>query len=434
MFTRARLRLTLLYIALMGATLALLAAGITVFVVRETHRTEDQELRLRAEGLAERGVRVGGGGPFGEFRPGDDGDGRPPTRGRGLEREGILTYLLPVVNGTTAIAPPGASASLPDVDAAQAALVAGGGRFATRSLEDGDVRLYSLPVLHDATPVAVVQVARSRSLVQQSIVRLSLIIGGGGGLGLLLSAGAGYWLAGRSLQPIAAAMERQRRFVSDASHELRTPLTLIRGNTELLQRHPERTVGQYVDVVQDVVEECDRLSRLVADLLTLARADEGRLRRQNVPVDLSAICEALTREFQPVAEAKGLELRGVITPGITVRGDADTLRQLGTVLLDNAVRYTTAGTVTLRLFRHGHDADLVVRDTGPGIAPEHLPSIFDRFYRVDLARGSDDGGSGLGLAIARVIADAHGAHIDVSSTPGVGSTFSVRLPGTVQRD
>jgi len=273
-----------------------------------------------------------------------------------------------------------------------------------------------------------VQVARSRSLVNESVLRLALMILSLGSVAVVGSAGAGYWLAGRALRPIAAAMQRQRRFVSDASHELRTPLTLIRGNTELLQRHPERTVGDYADLVQDVVDECDRLSRLVADLLTLARADEGRLRPQVGPVDLSAQCEALAREFSPVAQRKGLSLAAAVAPGVIVRGDGVALRQLVTVLLDNAVRYTEAGTITLALTRHGHDAEIAVSDTGPGIAPEHLPRIFDRFYRVDEARSSSDGGSGLGLAIARAIADAHHARIDVASTVGKGTTFTVRLP------
>jgi len=110
-----------------------------------------------------------------------------------------------------------------------------------------------------------------------------------------------------------------------------------------------------------------------------------------------------------------------------VRGDADRLRQLGVILLDNAVRYTQAGAVTLRL-TGGHGAILSVSDTGPGIAPEHLPHIFERFYRADPARSSDQGGFGLGLAIARWIAEAHGGRIEVTSAPGRGSTFSVRLP------
>lgn len=222
-------------------------------------------------------------------------------------------------------------------------------------------------------------------------------------------------------------MARQLRFTADASHELRTPLTLIRGNAELLARHPDRPIREYADVVQDIIVESDRLGRLVADLLTLARAGEGRLQLALTDVDLSAVAAALAREFEPLAAAKGLALYAEIAPDVHVRGDADRLRQLGVILLDNAVRYTRAGSVTLRL-TGGHGAVLSVADTGPGITPEHLPYIFERFYRADSARSPEQGGTGLGLAIAHWIVAAHGGHIEVTSAPGRGSTFSVRLP------
>jgi two-component system, OmpR family, sensor histidine kinase CiaH len=432
MFRRARLRLTLLYIALIGVTLALVAGGILVLGAQQARRTEDQSLRLRAEYVAGRPGRPDGHLPP---PPSDAGDGGgDPARKPRLEEEGILVYELPVRGGRVLSAPPDQPiAGLPSVELAQAALDAGGGRFETLTLEAGEVRVYSLPVQRDGGPVAVVQVARSRYFVDATVTRLLLIVVGVGAVGLLFSAGTGFWLAGRTLRPIATALQRQRDFTADASHELRTPLALVRGNAELLQRHPEQPIGAYGDVVQDIVDEADRLSRLVSDLLTLARADSGHAQLVRRPVDLSALASQVLREAEPLAAAKGLAVRAEIVPGVAVAGDADRLRQLCLILIDNAVRYTTRGGVTLRVAREGQGALLAVVDTGPGIAAEHLPRLFDRFYRTDEARSAEAGGTGLGLAIARWIAEVHGGRISVVSTPGRGSAFTVHLPATTSR-
>ncbi len=404
----------------MAGTLALVAGGILVFNAREARRAGDVELRMRAEALAAELLRSGD-----DRRGRRDDDDRLEDGSHRLERAGVLGYVLPVDKGQVIPPPPGAFPDLPNVTAATGALMARSGRFTTLSTADGQARLYSLPVLRNGQPVAVVQTARSRYFVETALARVLLAVVGIGAGGLVLSAGAGFWLAGRTLRPIAEAMQRERRFTADASHELRTPLTLIRGNAELLARHPDRPIREYADVVQDIITESDRLGRLVADLLTLARAGEGRLQLAATDVDLSATATALAREFAPLAAAKGLALHAEIAPGVHVHGDPDRLHQLGVILLDNAVQYTRSGAVTLRL-TGGHGAVLTVSDTGPGIAPEHLPHIFERFYRGTAARQMD--GTGLGLAIARWIAEEHGGRIQVDSLPGRGSTFVVWLP------
>jgi signal transduction histidine kinase len=187
-------------------------------------------------------------------------------------------------------------------------------------------------------------------------------------------------------------------------------------------------VRAYDDVMEDIEAESERLGRLVSGLLTLTRADDSRVQLQWSRVDLSALMQALAREVAPLAEAKELALRTTIQQGVSVYGDADRLHELGLILLDNAIRYTAAGHVSLELEVAGATAVLRVADTGPGIAPAHLPRIFDRFYRAPAARSSEAGGTGLGLAIARWIAEAHGGRITVMSTVGQGSTFTVHLP------
>ncbi|MFN8555950.1 MAG: ATP-binding protein [Dehalococcoidia bacterium] len=221
---------------------------------------------------------------------------------------------------------------------------------------------------------------------------------------------------------------RQRSFTSDASHELRTPLALIRGNAELLSRHPDRPIGRYLDVVEDITSESDRLARLVSNLLTLACSDEGSALLSWRAVDLSDLGTRLLRRFEQPAAAKGLALGDDVRPGVTLWGDPDRLEELIIILMDNAIRYTERGTVTLHIGREDGDAAIRVSDTGPGIAAEHLPRLFDRFYRTDAARSSRHGGVGLGLAIARWIAEAHGGRIRVTSAVGAGSIFTVGLP------
>ncbi|MGE3597605.1 MAG: sensor histidine kinase [Dehalococcoidia bacterium] len=421
MFRRARLRLTLLYIALMGVTLVLVAGGILILGAQQARRTEDQSLRLRAERLAQLTGRFGPGP-----RPAP-AEGNVVVRGR-IEQEGILDYPLPVEKGRVLEYQADAFAGLPSVDAAQAALDTDEGVFRDVSLDEGEVRVYSMPVYRNGEPIAVIQVARSRYFVDATIARLLLIVAGTGALGLIFSAGASFWLAGRTLRPIATALQRQRDFTADASHELRTPLALVRGNAELMLRHPDKRIGEYDDVVHDIVDESDRLGRLVSDLLTLARADSGRAQIVRREVDLSSVAEQSLHTIEPLARTRDLTISNEIAPGIAMTGDADRLSQLCLILLDNAVRYTPAGTVTLRLATDGHSAALSVRDTGAGIGAEHLDRLFDRFYRVDEARSTEAGGTGLGLAIAKWIAEVHGGRISVVSTPGVGSTFTVHLP------
>src|SRR5262249_6345348 len=153
----------------------------------------------------------------------------------------------------------------------------GAGQYATLSTEGTQVRVFSLPVVHAGRTDGIVQVARSKYFVNAAVSRLVLTALVAAIAGVLLSSAAGYWLAGRTLRPIANALDRQRNFAADASHELRPPLTVLLTNAELLTLHPERRLAEYQDVVDDMVEEIRRLGRLVADLLTLARADQGRL-------------------------------------------------------------------------------------------------------------------------------------------------------------
>ena len=237
------------------------------------------------------------------------------------------------------------------------------------------------------------------------------------------------------LDRLQASFVAQQRFVADASHELRTPLTAIRGNVEVLSRQvAARGVGPEVNgdvgaALDDVKRESARMGRLLDDLLLLARSDAPTTETYaSRPVRLDEIARDAVRSAAALVGGQRLEVLAP-TP-VAVSGDADRLLQLLLILVENALRHTPAGAaVTVEVMpAAGGVARLVVRDEGEGIAPEHLPHLFDRFYRADGARGRATGGTGLGLAIARAIARGHGGEIGVASTPGRGTTFTVVLP------
>ena len=222
------------------------------------------------------------------------------------------------------------------------------------------------------------------------------------------------------------AFAMQRRFLADAAHELRTPLTGIRTNVETLLRQSRGAPNERDESLRSVLRETDRMSRLVADLLALARADAGQ------PLDCRRLAlDTLLLEVyqQEKALGQGVQLALGELEQVEIVGDRDRLKQLMLNLADNALRYTQpGGVVTLDLAQRDGSAVLRVQDTGPGIPPEHLPRIFERFYRVDEPRSRNAGGTGLGLAICKWIAEAHRGRIEVVSQVGVGSVFTVILP------
>ena len=228
------------------------------------------------------------------------------------------------------------------------------------------------------------------------------------------------------LTSIEATYQAQQRFVSDASHELRAPLTAIQGNLELIRRHPEMPPADRDEAVAEAEREAVRLTRLVADLLALARADAG-VALQHRPVDLDAVALDAFRGARQLAREQELAL-DTLEP-IQVIGDADRLKQLLLILLDNALKYTpSGGRVTLGLRQCVGGGEITVQDTGVGIAAEDLPRVFERFYRADPARSRDAGGTGLGLQIARWIVEQHRGAIHIDSVPGQGTTVTVSLP------
>jgi heavy metal sensor kinase len=236
----------------------------------------------------------------------------------------------------------------------------------------------------------------------------------------------------QTINAMIARLERSfaevRRFTADASHELRTPLTAIRTEAEVALARPlgEEDARQ---LLGSILEECGRLTRLTEQLLALAREDAGAARSAAEPVDLAALVREVAEVMRPLAEARGLKLADQTDGVVPARGEPARLRQVFFNALDNAIKYTPAGgVVTVRAERRGPEVIVSVADTGEGISAEHLPRVFDRFYRVDKARSREQGGTGLGLSIAKGIVESHGGRIELESKPGRGTTCTVTLP------
>ncbi len=252
----------------------------------------------------------------------------------------------------------------------------------------------------------------------------------------ILVAIGGWVVAGQSAAPVERSMEQMRRFMADAAHELRTPLTVVRSRAEVaLQR--SRSADDYVDALRGIERESIRLGRIVEDLLTLARADAGQRPIERERVFLDDVALDAAEAARVIADRKGVRLEVAEFEEAPVVGDAALLRQLGLILLDNAVKFTAPGglvRIAVRIEPSGSPM-LAVSDTGVGIGTEELPRIFERFYRGDPARTRSDGGgggategAGLGLSIAKWIAEEHLAAIVVSSRPGSGTEVKVEFP------
>lgn len=232
------------------------------------------------------------------------------------------------------------------------------------------------------------------------------------------------------LANLEESFRKIRQFSGDASHELRTPLTILKGETEVALRwakHPD----EFRKMLESSMEEIDRMGRIIEDLLTLAKSESGARSLVIKPFSLSDLLQGIYLQANTLGESKQIKthLNLEVTEEIRLMGDELRLRQVFLNLIANAVNYTPEGgqiEITLAVF--DGEAKVTVTDTGIGIPAEHLPHIFDRFYRVDKARNREDGGTGLGLAIVKSLAEAHDGRVEVASTPGEGTSFTVFLP------
>jgi heavy metal sensor kinase len=331
-----------------------------------------------------------------------------------------------------------------------------------------------VPIGAGGTLANIVQVGTSLKPVEDALQRLLLVLAVMLPVALAVSLAAGWFLAGRALAPVEgitqaarriaegdlgqrlavpvaadeigtlaatfndmiakldASFQQVRRFSADASHELRTPLTVMKGETELALRRP-RAPEDYRLVLESNLEEIDRLTRIVDELLFLSRADLGEVKMASLPVRLDELIRDVHKQASVLGQEHGAQVSlGTLAPA-TVLGDELRLRELLLNLVDNAVKYSRpGGRVEIVLAAEGGAARLSVSDQGIGIAPDAQARIFDRFYRTNEARAHAKQGTGLGLSICKWIAETHKGRIEVESRPREGSRFTVVLPRTIE--
>jgi signal transduction histidine kinase len=415
--TRLRARLTLWYAGTFCVILALLGGGLLLAITNQLSRQLDGTLQRAVADVRQRsssgttdsiGLRAASGATR---EPGP----APPT-----------TYVL-AADGR----PIDGHAVDPWVSAGAARAARAGSARDERDVPgDTTLRLYAERFSRsDGTPLVAVAVAPGIEIEDR--YRALIATFGAAALVAVVLVGVGGWVLVRvSSAPVEANIERMRRFVADAAHELRTPLAVLRSRTEVALQQP-RDTATYAGTLGAIASDARQLGDIVDDLFLLTRADAGerplvtqRLSLDDIVLDAASAAKAM-------ADAKTVELGVHEFEEARVDGDAVLLRRLVMIVLDNAVKFTPAGgQVSVRV---GVEADrpvVIVEDTGIGIGPTHLPHIFDRFYRADASRtkpapSGERGGAGLGLSIARWIADAHGARIAVSSTPGTGTRVTI---------
>ena len=334
------------------------------------------------------------------------------------------------------------------------------------------LRVVTMPIIENEKMVGIVQVGSSLEGVEEALQQLLLILLIAVPAALLIASAGGLFLANKALRPVDAitqiarrigsgdlsqririkrvndelgrlastfnemiaklekSFRQVRRFTADASHELKTPLTILRGEVEVGLKK-KRGLKEYERILTSNLEEINRMSRIVEDLLTLSRADMGELTMEREEIELSALAREVWQDLQLLAKKKRIQLKFMDNGFTRVEGDPLFLRQLILNLTENGLKYTPAGgevAVRVKGDRDQGVVQLLVTDTGVGIPQKDLKRIFDRFFRVDAARSRETGGTGLGLSICQWIAQAHEGKIAVESKVGKGSTFTVTLP------
>lgn len=287
------------------------------------------------------------------------------------------------------------------------------------------VRLYTR-ALPAGTPAAYIQLGRLLTEEDRIKHRLLLALFVSGTLVTVASGAISWWLTGRSLRSTQFLWDQQQTFVANASHELRTPLTLIRASAQVLQLSLDKANPQW-QLLDDVLNETDYMSRLVDDMLVLSRLDAGQLKLDLMPVDLALVLPKLARSFASLAGEKGVRVCVAGAEGI-VQVDPTRFWQVLLILLDNSLRHTPAGgTITLESMLCDAGVRITITDTGRGIPPADLPRVFERFYKASNSH-SDKRSAGLGLSIAKPLVELHKGEIKIQSTPNVRTMVTITLP------
>jgi len=291
--------------------------------------------------------------------------------------------------------------------------------------QDGSAWAFQVGQRPDGTRVTFLDVSSSLSIINRLVYTFLAVAA----VMLVFIFLISKFFADRAIRPIRDAFERQKVFVADASHELRTPLAVINSNVDILLSNADDVNPERARWLHHIKHEAERMTALTSDLLYLAHVDHTGERPEHGQIDLSAIALNAVLTMEAVFFEQGRRICHDIEPGLETIGNNEQIDRVVTVLLDNALKYSSpGGTVTASVKRRHNAVVLSVSNPGEGIPPEHLESVFDRFYRVDSARTGKTRSYGLGLAIARTIVSQHNGRIYAESSPGETTTFFVELP------
>jgi heavy metal sensor kinase len=448
-FKSIKFRLTVWYLVAIALLLAVFGAVAYFLLSKNLYRNLDESLRARVTEI----------------------EGSLKVQDRLVSFEQRFNELVMIFDADGALQQRlGPNVRFSNIEATVQQALFGQSSFLSASTTEGlDVRLYAAPFNVDSRTRIAIIVGRLPSDIREMLAIFRMVIINSALAVVLLAGVGGMFLARRTLRPVERiaeiargigesdlsrridiwtddemgrlaytlngmigrleeAFKKQRQFVADASHELRTPLAVIQAESSLAL-DKKRTQAEYRRSLELVSQEVAYMSEIVSKLLQLARSDAGCEPVNFQEVNIAALLAELSPDVEALALEKGVQFSLGPVDNLTVRGDRLKLRQLFLNILDNAVRYTPAGgSISGSLARKNGSAIASISDTGIGIPAEHLPFIFDRFYRVDRARSRADGGAGLGLAIAGSIAKLHGGTIEVESQVGKGTTFHIVLP------
>jgi len=296
------------------------------------------------------------------------------------------------------------------------------------SLQGIDYRIFSTP-FHSNEENGVVQTYCNLTMINKFISKFTNLLIATGVAAIVVAALIGWWLAGRAMMPVRHAWQRQREFIADVSHELRTPLTVVQSNLDVVLADRDGSIKDNIDWLQNAYSETDNMGKLINNLLFIARIDAREIQFKYNEFNLSDLLIQIVSRFEPMFQSKNLIFSSVIEPNVIMHSDEVLIRQMVSIFLDNASKYTPAGgSVSLKMCTLQNAIEMSVEDSGMGINDCEKEKIFRRFYRVDKARSRKQGGTGLGLAIAAWIASEHKGQIQVFSKLGEGSTFKVHFP------
>lgn len=418
---RQKLRLALVNMVVLAVIWTLLSFVVYLVLVRQTEATADARLWTLADRTVERGMASGE-----LVEPTRLGDSDADTEFAVWKMVGFGKQPILVSSSIRSPAFVSTLAEYAKRPTNPRFFVAENGETAYRVLQVSGPHATVLQICSDIAP-------------QLDVLRhLLTLLAFAGIAGIGLTIVGGYSLGRWTLRPIMAARRREQGFVADVSHELRTPLSVMMTHLELLLRHVDDPLQEHMRWMEAIYNENRRMSRLVDDLLDLARTDAGAGAIELKPVSLSDLCADAAMLYEPVLEERGLRLVAECPEGMCALGDMTRLRQLLVILLDNANKYTETGSVSLFVRRSSGHIEITVKDTGIGIAPDLLSRVTERFVRGDAARtkvdvtdGEDSvermTSTGLGLSIAKTIVEAHEGRLSISSALGKGTTVTVRL-------